>query len=281
MRPESLLVIGLGPAGGSLAWTAIRAGVPRVVGYSSERRDAVQAVSAGAVHEIADRLEPAVGVADLVIVASPAGGTELLARLAPHLTPAAFATSIVDLAAPAAAAAIGAGLGPKWAASHPLRAGNGQGFAAARPELFHGAVVYVAPATPAEGDGAAREVMHFWSDVVGAQPVRIAPDAHDRTVGWMEQLPYLLAASVSSAFGARGLGAMSWGSDARAMTDPAGQDPVLLAGTLLANRAAVQEALAATSGALGALADALTAGDQGRLVRLLEEARRIRQGSHR
>src|SRR5512141_2403872 len=122
MRPDSLLVIGLGPVGGSLAWAAVRSGVPRVVGFSPERRDAVQAVSAGAVHEIADRLDSAARAADFVIVASPVGGAELLGRLSPHLTSGAFVTSVVDLARPAASAANAAGLASQWAASHPLRA---------------------------------------------------------------------------------------------------------------------------------------------------------------
>jgi len=280
MRPDSLLVIGLGPAGGSLAWAAVRAGIPRVVGFSSERRDAVQAVSAGAVHEIADRLEPAVQGADLVIVAIPSGGDELLGRMAAHLKPTAFVTSVVDLARPAAAGAQRAGLASKWSASHSLRAASGSGFGAARPELYHGAVVYVAPAAD-EGDGAAREVMHFWSDVVGAEPVRIAPDVHDDTLGWMEQLPRLLAAAVTSAYGAHGLGAVSWGSEARAMTDLATHDPGQLAGTLIANRGAVEGALAASTEALTALSSAIAAGDRGRLTTLLEDARRIRQGNHR
>lgn len=280
MRPDSLLVIGLGPVGGSLAWAAVRSGVPRVVGFSSERRDAVQAVSAGAVHEIADRLESAARAADFVVVAAPAGGTEVLGRFSPYLTSGAFVTSVVDLALPAASAATAAGLASRWAASHPLRVAASLGFAAARPELFHGAVVYVAPAAD-EGDGAAREVMHFWSDVIGAEPVRIAPDAHDDTLGWMEQLPRLLAASVAAAYGAHGFGAISWGSDARAMTDLALVDPGHLADTLIANRRAVEGALAATTGALDALASAIADGDQGRLTTLLEDARRVRQGSHR
>jgi prephenate dehydrogenase len=281
MRPDSLLVVGLGPVGGSLAWAAVRAGIPRVVGYSGERRDAVQALSAGAVHEIADRVERAVSAADLMIVTLPGSGAELLTRSAPHLRPSAFLSSVVDLARPAAAAVVSAGLETRWAASHPLRATTGDGFAAARPELFRGAVVYVAPAAETEGDGAAREVMHFWEEVIGASPVRIAPGTHDDTLGWMEQLPRLLAASVATAYGARGLGAQSWGSDARAMTALADHDPAQLAEALVANRDAAEAALAATTGALRSLAVAIAAGDTPRVVTLLEEARRIRRGSDR
>jgi prephenate dehydrogenase len=281
MRPGSLLVVGLGPVGGSLAWTALRAGIPQVVGFASQRRDAVQAVSAGAVHEIADRLEEALPVADLVVLALPGGGTEHFGRLATHLRPAAFATSIVDLALPAARVATSTGLATRWAASHPLRTISGDGFAAARPEPYRGAVVHVAPATLTEGDGAAREVMHFWEDVIGAAPVRIAPEAHDEINGWMEQLPRVLAAAVATAYGARGLGAQSWGADARAMTALAEHDPAQLAGALITNREVVQNALAAATRALGPLAAAIAAGDQAGLATLLEEARRVRRGSDR
>ncbi len=65
------------------------------------------------------------------------------------------------------------------------------------------------------------------------------------------------------------------------MTDLAEHDPAHLAGTLLAEREAVAGALAATTGALGMLAAAIAAGDQGRLVTLLEEVRRVRRGSDR
>ena len=54
MRPSSLSVIGLGAIGGSLAWQARLAGVPRVIGFAPSRADAVQALRSSAVTELAD-----------------------------------------------------------------------------------------------------------------------------------------------------------------------------------------------------------------------------------
>ncbi len=280
MRPDVLAVIGLGPVGGSLAWSAVRAGVPRVVGFSRERGDAVQALTTGAVHELADRPESALRGADLVVVALPGDRGELLGRLAPHLAPHAFLTSVVDIVRPIAAAAVSAGLSTRWAASHPLQSVPGEGFAAARPEPFRGAVVHVTPVDPS-GDPAVREVMHFWDDLLGAESVRMALEEHDVRVAWMEQLPRLLGVAVAEVYGAHGLGAVTWGSEARRVTDLAAHDTANLADALISNRAAVSEAIAATTGALGALATAIAAGDQERVVALLEAARRIRRGSER
>ena len=280
MRPDSLAVIGLGPTGGSIAWSAVRAGVPRVIGHARERGDAVQALKAGAVHELADGAEDAARGADLVVIALPGGGGDLLAKLAPHVPSASFITNLVDVARPVADAASAAGLTTQWASSHLLQGVPGEGFAAARPDPFRGVVVYVSPART-EGDGAAREVMHFWDDVLGAEPVRVAPADHDQRIGWMEQLPRLLAAAVTEAYGANGLGPTTWGREARGMTDLVAGDPAAVARDLISNREAVQAALGATTGALAILGAAIAAGDQRRVVLLLEEARRIRRGSDR
>ena len=53
MRPDTLGVVGLGAVGGSLAWQATLAGVPRVVGYSPSPAEAFRAVRDGAVTDIA------------------------------------------------------------------------------------------------------------------------------------------------------------------------------------------------------------------------------------
>ena len=145
---------------------------------------------------------------------------------------------------------------------------------------FRGSVVYVSPASP-EGDEAAREVIHFWEDLVGAEGVRVAAEEHDRRAGWMEQLPRLLAAAASAGYGANGLGATSWGREARMLTDLIAEDPSALARMLLANRTNVQEGLVATSGILARYAAAIGAGDEAGLAALIDDARRIRRGSER
>ena len=71
MRPSSLAVIGLGAIGGSLAWQSRLAGIARVVGYSPDPAEAVQALKASAITELADTPVRAVREAELVVLAVP------------------------------------------------------------------------------------------------------------------------------------------------------------------------------------------------------------------
>ena len=106
MHPSSLAVVGLGAIGGSLAWQCRLAGIARVVGCSLSRGEAVAALKAGAVTEIADSPAKAVRGADLVVLAVPPSPTlELIGRLAPSLEPGAILTDVCSLKAPVMARA--------------------------------------------------------------------------------------------------------------------------------------------------------------------------------
>ncbi|HVX87814.1 MAG TPA: prephenate dehydrogenase/arogenate dehydrogenase family protein [Gemmatimonadales bacterium] len=269
MRPDTLFVIGLGPAGGSVAWGAVQGGVGRVVGYDRVRGDAVQALRAGAVHAVTDRLEDGMRDAEMVVVT--ASGTDLLGRIASRLRPRALVTTLAQVAAPAAAAAGAAGVADRWAASHPLRIPVGDGFEGATADIFRGAVVNVTTTGPA-GDDAAREVMHFWESVYGAEAVRMTVEEHDRRLAWMEQLPALLAALHADALQRGELGAATVGGAAARLSGlvPAGST----AGDFTANAAALTEALAGIGRSVDELRQLLATGDAGRLATFLARGRR-------
>ena len=257
MRPDTLLVIGLGPAGGSVAWGAMQGGVPRVVGYDRVRGDAIQALRAGAVHAIADRLEDAVAEAQLVVVAG--GGPETLARVAPRLAPEAFVTTIGQVGAPAARVAVGAGVADRWAASHPRHLPAGRAFEDARPEAFAEAMVAVA-SLPGIGERAGSEVRHFWESVFGAEAVQMTVEDHDRRLAWMEHLPALLAAAYAAALADGPLRAATIGGAAARLHALAPDAEAMAA--IAANREAVGGALAAVQAALRTL-EARSGGGEG------------------
>ena len=82
MRPSSLAVIGLGAIGGSLAWQARLAGVPRVVGFSPSRADGVQALGLRDHRAGRHRRPRRCAGAELVVLAVPAQVTlDLIGRL--------------------------------------------------------------------------------------------------------------------------------------------------------------------------------------------------------
>lgn len=269
MRPDTLFVIGLGPAGGSVAWGAVQGGVGRVVGHDRVRGDAVQALRAGAVHSLTDRLEDGLRDADLVVIAT--GGLDLLGRIAPRLKSGALVTTLAQVAAPAAAAAAAAGVADRWAASHPLRLPVGEGFEGASVDIFRGAVVNVTTTGPA-GDDAAREVMHFWESVFGADAVQMTVEEHDRRLAWMEQLPPLLAALHADALKRGSLGAATVGGAAARLLAlaPAGST----AAEFTANAGALTAALTDMGRSMDELRQIIADGDAGRLATFLARGRR-------
>src|SRR3954467_9299835 len=134
MRPASLAVIGLGAIGGSLAWQARLAGVSRVVGYSPEPAEGIQALKTGAVTDLADTAARAVRGADLVVLAVPPHATiELIGLLASKLDGTSLLTDFCSVKPPVVQAAVPAGLGDRFAGGHPLAGTHESGFASARP----------------------------------------------------------------------------------------------------------------------------------------------------
>ncbi|HVK00347.1 MAG TPA: prephenate dehydrogenase [Gemmatimonadales bacterium] len=282
MRPSSLAVIGLGAIGGSLAWQARRAGIGRVVGYSSSRGDGVAALRASAVSEVADSPVRAVRGAELVVLAVPPGPTlDLIGRLASSLEPGAILTDVCSVKAPVMARAADCGLGDRFAGSHPLAGTHDSGFLAARPDRLLGCVVYVCESASAEGARAARGVMRFWEEVFEAQPILISAEAHDRQLAWTSHLPQAVAYALAKSLADRRLGGVSYGTGARDTTRLAASSPDMWLDILLQNRDSLVEALSSVEGRVGDLRRLIEAGDRTGLEHYLETAREFRRGLDR
>ena len=282
MRPSSLTVIGLGAIGGSLAWQARLAGIPRVVGVSASRAEGVQALRTSAITELADTPAKAVRGAELVVLAVPAQATlELIGRLHSLLEPGALLTDVCSVKSPVVARATAEGLGDRFAGGHPLAGTHGSGFAAARADRLRGCVVYVCETGTPGGDQAARRVMSFWERVLEAQPVLIDAAAHDRQLAWTSHLPQAVASALAKALADRGLAGVSFGTGARDTTRLAASSPDMWIDILLYNRAAVVEALEATEHSLAGLRSLVAAGDADGLRAYLAAAQRFREGLDR
>ena len=282
MRPSSLAVIGLGAIGGSLAWQARLAGVPRVVGFSPSRADGVEALAASAITDLADSPTRAVRDAELVVLAVPPRPTlDLIGRLAGALASGAVLTDVCSVKAPVMARAREAGLGERFAGGHPLAGTHQSGFAAARPDRLKGCVVYVTETGTPEGHGAARAVIGFWERVLEASPVLIDAFAHDQQLAWTSHLPQAVAYARAKALADRGLGGVSFGTGARDTTRLAASSPEMWVDILLYNQPALDEALGRTADGLTELRRLLAAGDSAGLAAYLEAAQDFRRGIER
>jgi prephenate dehydrogenase len=265
VRPSTLGIIGLGAIGGSLALQAKRAGVGTVLGWSPEPAERVAAARQGALDDAPPRAaDVARAVELLVLAAPPMANLELLAGLKPHLGAGLVLTDVGSVKRAIVERAEAVGLGPRFAGAHPLAGTHAHGFAAARVDLLTGAVVYVTPTR--DGDGAAREVCHFWENVVGAHPVVIDAAQHDRQLALTSHLPQAVASLLANYLAHVLPPGATLGPGARDATRVAAGESALWTEIFLMNRDELLPALRALEEPLGELERALEAGDVRRLT---------------
>jgi prephenate dehydrogenase len=278
VRPDVLAVVGLGAIGGSVAWQARLAGVPRVVGFVPDPAEGGAAVAAGAVTELADSPASAARGADLVVLATPPHITlDLIGRLAPKLEAGGVLTDVTSVKAPVMERALAAGLGDRFAGGHPLAGTHGSGFASARPDMLRGCTVYVCSTGP-EGQAAADAVMEFWERTMEASPALIDAAVHDRQLAWTSHLPQAVAYALGTALARLGLPAEAFGSGARDTTRIAASNPELWLDVFRENREAVLAALDGAGASLVELRALIADGDEAGLLAYLSSSATFRRG---
>jgi prephenate dehydrogenase len=275
-------VIGLGAIGGSLAWQARLAGVPRVTGYSPERSEGVQALKASAITDLADTPLDAVRGADLIVLAVPPRATlGLIVKLAGELEPGAILTDVCSVKAPVVAQAVTAGLGDRFAGGHPLAGTHESGFASARPDRLRGCVVYICESGTVGGHRASASIASFWQYTMQASPILISAENHDRQLAWTSHLPQAVAYALARSLADNGLAGVSYGTGARDTTRLAASNPDMWVDIFLYNEPAVSEALTRTELHLVELRRLLATGDAPGLRAYLSAAQTFREGIDR
>lgn len=192
-----LTVVGFGLIGGSVALAArARSLSSHIVGI--DRSDVIATEMArAAAHEICDASDEsavrrALGDADLVVVATPVGAIE--AMIGEILDVARVVTdcgstkrAIVDRARRSARR-------PRFVPGHPMAGLPFGGIERARDDLFVGRPWLISP----EGaDPDAVELVERLVRGVGAEPLHLTIEQHDRAVALTSHLPQLLASALS------------------------------------------------------------------------------------
>jgi len=271
VRPHTLGIVGLGAIGGSLACQAKLAGVANVIGWSPEPSERVAAVKHGALDDAPAKAADVARAADLLVLAAPpAANLTQLEALAPQLRAATLVTDVGSVKRAIVALAERLGLGARFAGSHPLAGTHRRGFAASRSDLFRGAVVYVTPCRG--GDGAAREIAHFWETVLTAQAVTLDAGRHDAQLAATSHVPQVVASLLAHFLARQTPAGTAVGPGALDTTRLAASDPCLWTEILLMNRDEVLPALRALEEPLGAVERALEAGDGAALTAWLTQA---------
>jgi prephenate dehydrogenase len=273
-----LAVMGAGQIGGSVALAARAAGaVTEVVAWSRTQEKLDRARALGIIDRAVSSAAEAARGAALVVLATPVGSLgQIAAEIAPVLDAGALVIDVGSVKA-AAIAAIEPKLGPgAYVACHPVAGIERVGPDAASPLLFEGKRCVICP-TPRSREESVLVIERLWT-AMGADPVRMDADLHDRVLGAGSHLPHVAAYTLAATLGGlspeviEGLRQLPT-SSLRDTTRVAASSPVMWRDIFLDNRDEVLPLIEALQRQVEALRIAIAAGDGTRIGELLEVAK--------
>jgi prephenate dehydrogenase len=283
-------VLGVGLIGGSIGLAARRRMGAQVVGYDPDASALSRAVELGAIDGPAVAIADAVGDADVVFVATPVRVATNIARLALEAAGTECIVSDVGSTKREIARAIS---DPRFLGGHPLAGAETAGVENAREDIFDGATWYLTTARGLVASDAgvsvsavgapprAAERLCGLIEGLGARPVRIDADAHDRLMANVSHLPHVLANvlvaraldAIESDAGTVEHGVPGAGPSFRDATRVAGANTEIWTDIYLSNGDLLAEALDRAIEELRTVRDALGAGDARTLAAWNERAR--------
>jgi prephenate dehydrogenase len=265
---ERLGIIGTGLIGASVGLAAKRAGVSHVVGYDFDEAVAPAARDRGAVDAVADTPRAALE-ADLAVVAVPVIALRSVLRDALETGEA----TVTDVGS--TKSNLGEALASeRFVGGHPVTGSEAHGPEHANADLFDGSTWFLTPT--AHTDPARHRLVHGFVSALGATPVAIDPEAHDRLVALTSHLPHALANLLVNQAGATRVEGheplAAAGGSLRDMTRVAGANPRIWVDIFLENTAALRTSLAEHRRLVEQLEAALEARDAGFIARWIGEA---------
>jgi prephenate dehydrogenase len=267
---QRLAIVGTGLIGASVGLAARATGVEDVRGWDVDPDALAVAAEREAVVPAAS-LQEAVAGAELAIVAAPVAA--LPAQVAAVLAASGESTTVTDVGSTKGAVA-GAVSDGRFIGGHPVCGSEARGAAHANGELFRGATWFLTPV--AATDPERYRVLHGFVVSLGAVPVAVDPQAHDRLVALTSHLPHALANLVLNQAGAARIDGheplAAAGGSLRDMTRVAGANPRIWVDIFLDNAEALGAALAEHRRRIEQVERALAEGDAGFLARWIAEA---------
>lgn len=273
-----IAVLGVGLIGGSIGLAARARAEAWVVGYDPDGAALSSAVELGAIDEPAFAIADAVRDADVVFVATPVGAS---IRTVGSALEAASAECVVSDVGSTKRAIVGAIADQRFVGGHPLAGAETGGVANAHEDLFEGATWYLTPVVGRSVVDRLRGLI----EAIGARPVAIDPEVHDRLMASVSHLPHVLAnvlvaqalRAVESGEATVGDGTLGPGPSFRDATRVAGANTAIWTDIYMSNGDLLAEALGRAIEELERVRLALREGDAKALATWNESARTERE----
>jgi len=275
-------VVGLGLMGGSLAAALSTLGACRqVVGVARRRSTLTTALDLRFIHKGTTDLQEGVAEADIVVLATPV--QDIIAKIGiigPMLKPQCLLMDVgsTKQAICQAMEALPGHVQPMG--GHPLCGKEASGLAMADPALYRDQVFVLSPL--ARTSAKAVDLAKSLTLSIGARPLILDPQRHDRLVAAISHLPYMLAVSlVKAAEDVASGDPMVWKLAASGFRDTSrlvAGDITMMLDILATNRTHVLEMLGQAQAHLSSLMEYLEREDLVSLRKALQSARARRAG---
>jgi prephenate dehydrogenase len=272
MPVSRLAIVGTGLIGASVGLAAKRAGVAHVSGWDPDESALQVAAGRDALDHPARSLEAALEDAELALVAAPVA--QLSQQVAATLEASPPGCTVTDVGSTKAAVCAAAPDRVRFIGGHPVCGSEARGAEHASAGLFQGATWFLTPVT--ETDPARYRTLHAFVAALGAVPLAVAPQAHDRLLALTSHLPHALAnlllnhAGTTRVNGHEALDAA--GGSLKDMTRVAGANPRIWVDIFLENADELRASLAEHRRRTEELERALAERDAGYLARWIGEA---------
>ena len=272
-------VIGVGLMGGSLGLAALeRVGVAEVRGFRRTQAPMDLALERGALTRACGSLEEAVSGADIVFVCTPVRRVVQDVKAALAAAPAGAVVSDVGSTKGPLMRALTPEEERRCVGGHPLCGSETAGVGNARASLYEGATFFVTPGAHVDADAYQR--LYGFLGAIGARPVAVDPEEHDRLMAVVSHLPHVLANVLMTQAGLHAGSRdalLSAGPSFRDLTRIAGSNRRVWTDIFLENRAALLAALATFQEGLQEVLEALAANDAARLDEAIGRAAEQRE----
>jgi prephenate dehydrogenase len=196
---RSVAIAGVGLIGGSIA-LGLRERWPSVRVYGVDRPAVLaHAQGSGALDQGLASVDELPSV-DLVVLAAPVRqNARLLTELPAHLRDQAVVTDVGGTKRDILKAARAPGAARRFVGGHPIGGAEQGGFGFARPDLFKGRPWIL---TPDDGDADAVDRVSRLVAGLGAKPMTMEAEEHDRVMAFVSHLPQLAASALMEVVGA-------------------------------------------------------------------------------
>jgi prephenate dehydrogenase len=272
-----IAVLGVGLIGGSVGLAAREhLDGADVAGYDTSSEVLERARELGAVGRAAGSVGEALQGAEACFVCVPVGA---LPGVVAQALDAAGADCVVTDVGSTKRAVVRATSDERFVGGHPIAGSQSAGVEHARADLFEGAAWYLTPAE--RSSGLLYERLHRIVLALGAHPVAIDAERHDRLMATVSHLPHVLAnvlvSQAASTLSQEGEALPRVGPSFRDATRVAGASSGIWTDIYMANAESIAAGLDEAAERLSEVADMLRAGSAAAVEGWNEAARRDRR----